>query len=210
MFLTDFTSWFSFTTEHGHGLPNHSTRGPQSDWLKFRDSALGCNVECNIRHYEEFINIWVTKYKEDRSKLHVVSYEDMTNTQTGPRTALSIAEFLGQTEGVNPIANENVPCVWETVINYKNHVEDGTHKRRLKRKMTDPIAGETHVDPRSKRTGPKTRPYTQKMLDDMLAMLQRLKARYEDDEELGRILDEYIESTSKTPAEEGLDEVSKE
>lgn len=39
----------------------------------------------------------------------------------------------------------------------------------------------------------------------MLAMLQRLMARYEDDEQLGRILDEHIESISKTPAEEGLD-----
>ena len=73
----------------------------------------------------------------------------------------------------------------------------------MKRKLID--AGKTHVDPKSERTGPKIRPYTQTMLDDMLAMLQRLKARYEDDEELGRILDEYIESTSNTPAEEGLD-----
>ena len=74
------------------------------------------------------------------------------------------------------------------------------------RKLID--AGKTHVDPASERSGPKIRPYTQTMLDDMLAMLQRLKERYGDDEELGKILDGYIETTLNTPVEEGLDDTS--
>ena len=173
-------------SEHEHGLPNHSTRGPQSDWLKFRDSNLGCNVECNLRHFEQFINIWMAKYK-DRSKLHVVSYEDMTNAKTGPKTALSIAKFLGQTEGVTPIAAESVPCLWETVINCNNHVGGSAHVDETPSNMID--AGKFHLDPKSERVGPKIRPCTQQMRDNMLAMLQRLKERYEDDEELGRIIE---------------------
>ena len=134
----------------------------------------------------------------------------MTNAKTGPKIALSIAKFLGQTEGVTPIADESVPCVWETVINYNNHVGGSTHvdETPSKRKMID--AGKSHVDPKSERSGPKIRPYTQQMLDNMLAMLQRLKERYEDDEELGRILEGYIETTLNTPVEEGLEKAEED
>ena len=206
-------SLFNLHWEHEHGLPNHSTRGPQSDWLKYRDNHKRkghCNVECNILSFEKFVDYWMTKY-EDRNNLHVVSYEDMTNAEIGPKTALSITKFLGQTEGVNPIPDENVPCVWETVINYKKHTGDGSHvgeDKYKKRKMLD--AGKTHVDPASERSGPKIRPYTQKHLDHMLAMLERLKQRYGHDEELAPILDGYIVTTKNTPVEEGLDDETSE
>ena len=204
-------SLFNLHWEQKHRLPNHSTRGPQSDWLKYRDNhKIGrhCDVECNLELFETFIDYWMTKY-EDRSNLHVVSYEDMTNVDTGPQTALSITKFLGRTEGVTPIDDEHVPCIWEYVINHKMHVGDGSDTGEGKTKDRKLIAaGKTLVDPASERSGPKIRPYTQEMLDGMIAMLQRLKERYGDDEELGKILDGYIETTLNTPAEEGLDDTS--
>ena len=89
------------------------------------------------------------------------------------------------------------------------HVGDGSDTEEGKTKDRKLIAaGKTLVDPASERSGPKIRPYTKTMLDDMLAMLQRLKDRYGDDEELGKMLDGYIKTTLNTPVEEGLDDTS--
>lgn len=181
-----------------HHLPNHSTRAPQTEWLNYRDNhePKNCNVFCELEIYEQFFDYWMTKY-DDRSRLHMFSYEDITGEETGPRAAASLANFLGQTDGVTPIADESIPCVWETVVNYRNHMDE---------------LGRLRFKAASKREGPTTRAYTRKMLWDMLAMLKRLKRKYGEDGEFGRILDGYIETTMNEIGEtsnvdEGFDEV---
>lgn len=107
-----------YSTEHMHELPNHSTRGPQEDWLKYRESeAYGFYYQ--IQNYEEFVSFWMEKYP-DRRNLLLLSYEDLTNNYIGPMVAARIANYLGEVDGIDPIREESIPCVWETIVNYKN------------------------------------------------------------------------------------------
>jgi len=158
------------------------------------------------------------KYPE-RHQLLLVSYEDLTGNSTGPIVATQIANFLGETEGVDPIAAESIPCVWETIVNYKNvapptedtlkeakavleaeiaPVEEVDVIRSKNKRRLGVVRGKTHADPSSLRTGPKVRPYTEQNLADMVAMFQRLAEKYNYDEYFVRIMDSYIETASNT------------
>lgn len=206
----------SRTAEHLNHLPNHSTRGPNEDWIKYRDDP-GYGVSAQIEQYERFVEYWMEKYP-DRSQLLMLSYEDLTDGYLGPVVATRIAEFLGQSEGVNPIARESIPCVWETIVNYKNHPP--TNPRQSRRLLAEdapqevgfevldasnggdpPVKlkiGKTHADPSSLRTGPKVRPWTEQNLTEMLAMFERLVQKYSFDEDFVRIMANYIETVKKT------------
>lgn len=108
----------AITSEHLNHLPNHSTRGPNEDWIKYRDD-LNSGIVYQLNQYENFVSYWMEKYPE-RRQLLMLSYEDLTDDFTGPIAAARIANFLGEAEGVEPIAAESIPCVWETIVNYKN------------------------------------------------------------------------------------------
>lgn len=201
--------------EHRHGLPNHSTQGPNEDWLEYRDHPdIGVTEQLlGPRGYLRFVEYWMDKY-DDRSNLLIISYEDLINNRynMGPITLRRIAHFLGQIEGVEPIADASIPCVWETIVNYKNHpyrteeeltwrenvsVERKATTRKNRRKLLaiKPTKdGTIFVDPSSFRTGSKIRPYTEENLANMLAMYQRLAAKYSYDEDLVRIMSMYSEN----------------
>ena len=175
-------SLYFLSIEHRYGLPNHSTRGPNEDWLEYRDHPnYGLTAQLlGPRGYEKFVEHWMNKY-EDRSNLLMVSYEDLIDNDMGPIVTTRIAHFLGQNEGVEPIADESIPCVWETIVNYKNHPppteEELTHGTNVsaKRKATTRKNGRklmgietakdgtTFVDPSSLRTGPKIRPVSREL-----------------------------------------------
>lgn len=90
-----------------------------------------------------------------------------------------------------------IPCVWETVVNYKNVApppDQQTARRRL--------SGKTFADPSSLRTGPKERPYTEQILLEMVATFQRLMEKYSYDQEFVRIMVSYIETVSSTPPQD--------
>mmetsp|Transcript_5259 Transcript_5259/g.11939 ORF Transcript_5259/g.11939 Transcript_5259/m.11939 type:complete len:367 (-) Transcript_5259:224-1324(-) len=195
-------SYFNLQYEHLNHLPNHSTRGPNEDWLEYRNLYY----LDQIQGYEKFVEYWMEKYP-DRQNLLLASYEDLTDNYLGPIVTTRIANFLGQSEGVEHIATESIPCVWDTIVNYKNAgppVVEGTlpennevnaspkkNRRRLQQ-------GKTHADPSSLRTGPKVRPYTEENLGLMLAMFQRLMEKYSFDEEFVRIMASYIDTVSNT------------
>lgn len=209
-------SYFNLQYEHLNHLPNHSTRGPNEDWIKYRDNP-GYDVSAQLRGYEEFVQYWMEKYPE-RQSLLLASYEDLTDNYLGPIVAMRIANFLGESEGVEPIATEAIPCVWETIVNYKNlapsargnfplppeedtlenEVNVGRKKKRKKKTKRRLTGGKTYADPSSLRAGPKDRPYTEQNLAEMLAMFQRLMERYYLDEDFVRIMASYIDTVSNT------------
>lgn len=191
-------SYFNQLYEQVNHLPTHSTRGPNEDWIKYRDDKEE-GLEFRLGHYERFVEYWMERYPERRDLL-MVSYEDLTDTNLGPLVTMRIAEFLAETDGVEPIARESVPCVWETIVNYKNaaaspdmNPNNGVEEGRRKLLFANPS---------SLRTGPKVRPYTKQNLADMLAMFHRLVEKYSYDEDLVRILVSYIEVVSKTEPQE--------
>ncbi|KAL7536931.1 hypothetical protein ACHAXR_007486 [Thalassiosira sp. AJA248-18] len=209
-------SYFNQMYEQVNHLPTHSTRGPNKDWIKCRDDSKE-GLAFQLGHYERFVEYWMERYPERRDLL-MVSYEDLTDTNLGPLVTMRIADFVAETEGVNPIAPESVPCVWETVVNYKNdgpppdHVPEVDARRKnrnLEGNNNDKLVNvdekqdamrrlRVAKDPSSLRTGPKNRPYTKQNLVDMEAMLQRLMEKYSYDEDLVKILVSYIEVVSNT------------
>ena len=210
-----------FYIEHRYGLPNHSTRAPNEDWLEFRDHP-NIGLTAQLVAYEKFVEYWMNKY-DDRSNLLIVSFEDLIDNKKGWSIASRIAHFLGQNEGVEHIADRHIPCVWETIVNYKNHpylteeeLTNNTKYVSTKRKATTRKNGRRllgiktaedgtkFVDPSSLRTGPKIRQYTEENLANMMDMYQRLAAKYSYDEDLVRIMSMYAEHAKhyENPPEE--------
>ena len=143
-----------------------------------------------------------------RSHVLLVSYEDLTDDGLGPMMATHIADFLGTGEGVEPIARDSIPCVWHTIVKYKD-VDMPEHppvllRRRLEVEEGSMLAegeaegGRSFADPSSLRMGPKKRPYTQQQLSEMLAMFQRLVYKYHHDEEFVRMMVLYIDVVTNT------------
>lgn len=212
-------SYFNLLYERKNHLPNHSTRGTNEDWIIYREDPGGYAYQ--FPKFEEFVEYWMEKYPE-RQQLLIVSYEDLTNNSTGPIAATQIANFLGETEGVDPIAAESIPCVWEAIVNYKNVApptedtfkeakavlaaakspapveEVDVIRSKNKRRLGVARVKKFPVDPSSLRTGPKVRPYTEQNLADMVAMFQRLAEKYNYDEHFVRIMNSYIETASNT------------
>ncbi|KAL7529069.1 hypothetical protein ACHAXR_002776 [Thalassiosira sp. AJA248-18] len=189
-------SYFNFRYEQLNHLPNHSTRGPNEDWVKYRDNKnYGLSVQ--ILEYERFVEHWMEKFpEEERRDRLMVSYEDLTDNHLGPLVATRIADFLAETDGVNPVALKSIPCAWETIVDYK-HVASLPDQS-----LNDGAPVETFVDPKSLRTGPKVRPYTEQNLTGMMAMIQRLLDKYSYDEDFVSIMVSYYETLSSTAPQE--------
>ncbi len=110
------------------------------------------------------------KFNKDRP---IFSYEALTDDIQGPQEAIRMTQFLAQSKGVEPIAEESVPCVWKAVVKYKDQTPDA-NKRRLKeiRRRLDP----SHHN--SQRSGPTERPYTPEQLLSMIQMLHGLLQKW--------------------------------
>ena len=122
----------------------------------------------------------------------MVSYEDLAGANLGPLVTMTITQCLAETDGVEPIARESVPCVWETIVNYKNAapspdmVQNNNGVEEGRRKLLSAKSS-------SPRTGPQVPPHTKQNLADMLAMFHRLVEKYSYDEVLVRVLVLYIQ-----------------
>ena len=185
---------FFCIAEHMHKLPNHSTRGPNKDWLIYREHEYH-GVAVQIQNFEKFVSYWMERY-DNRNDLLLVSYEDLTDDIYGPSSASRIAEFLGQSKGVDPIARESIPCVWHTIVKYKDIVLPPQPEKKIRRRLDNiqldnSNSQNNHLNPASLRTGPKERPYTEQNLREMIAMFQRLSAKYSFDGEFVRIMASY-------------------
>jgi len=167
-------SYFNAQYEELNHLTTHSVRAPNEDWIKYRDHAL----QSRLRKYEEYTIYWMEKYRR-RKNLLIVTYEDLTAGNTGSIVTMRIADFLGQSEGVHPIAQESIHCVWETVVNYNSH-----------------SAGKTLNLASLRVGGPSERPYTEQNLSDSLALFHRLSERFQYDEQFVSIMLSYAEVVS--------------
>ena len=157
---------------------------------RHRESRQG--LEFQMRRFEEFVSFWIEKYADDLDSLLLVSYEDITNEMIGPLATMRIAKFLAQTEGVVPIEEQSVPCVWKTIVKYKNKPPPPRDSRRLmsREKLAYKI--------NSLRSGPQERPYTASQLGEMVAMFKRLIDKYPHHDGLVRILRDYVDYVANT------------
>ena len=164
------------------GLKIHSQRAPVKDWIEWRDGK----AMSQIGQFAKFVDYWMERFLKSNNDRIFISYETLTDDNDGAEEATRINNFLAQSDGVEPIATEAVPCVWRTVVKYKGQA--APFKRRLDdgRRRLDPA----HHD--SQRKGPTERPYTLEMLNAMSHMLLGLVKRWGDHHlRLRQILEGY-------------------
>jgi len=170
-------SFFNFWYERIHHLANHSTRAPLEEWIKFRDTGL---VQ-QLQYYQQHMEFWLRKYEENRGKLLVVTYEDLTDDVKGPETTSKIANFLSAAEGVQTVPPESISCVWQKVVKYEDigiTLKFGSHRK-----------------------GPKGNPYTDIQLFAIKLMLQEQRIKFQNDPEMVEILNRYIDMMSEMEPE---------
>ena len=127
---------------------------------------------------------WMETY-DDFNRL-VVAYEDLTDDYLGADIAIKIAEFLNRSEGVTSRPIKEVPCIWHTIVKYKDL------KPQVKQN------GNQIVDQESKRGGPKyIAPYSEAQLKDMLNVLTKLLEKYRNNEAINYSLVRYIDEVAK-------------
>lgn len=170
-------SFFNFWYERVNHLANHSTRAPLEEWIKFRDTSL----VRQLQHYQQHMDFWMNKYEENRDKLLVVTYEDLTDDVKGPETTARIAEFLSKAEGVQTVPPEAIECIWKKVVKYEDigiKLKYGSHRKG----------------------GPKNNPYTDIQLYALQLMMQEQRIKFQNHPEMVEIMNRYIsEMTEMTP-----------
>ncbi|KAK1745561.1 hypothetical protein QTG54_003485 [Skeletonema marinoi] len=165
-------SFFNFWYERVHHLANHSTRAPLEEWIKFRDTSL----VRQLQHYQQHMDFWMLKYEQNKEKLLVVTYEDMTDDVKGPETTARIAEFLNAAEGVQTVPPESITCIWQKVVKYEDigiKLKYGSHRTG----------------------GPKSNPYTDIQLYAIQLMMQEQRIKFQNDPDMVAIMDRYISMT---------------
>lgn len=187
-------SYHNFLYEFQNKLGNHSTRAPVAEWIKWRDRLFFAELKVWKNHME----FWLDNYApKDRI---IVPYEHLTHPKEGPIVTAELNEFLGEGPGVTPIPQDSVPCVWGTVVNYKNGKVPNSRKPLPKNIK---FVGNYPIFPGSSREGPKERPYTQEHLDALMETTDQLRKKYK--HEGGRLLPSLemyineIKNASPTP-----------
>ena len=162
-------SFFNHIYEMKNHLPVHSQRAPVDAWIEWRDRLAAIQID----RFEKFVDYWMERFVYLNDNRIFISYERLTDDEMGPEEAIRMTKFLGQSEGVTPIEIESVPCVWKSVVKYKESLKktnnEGSRRRRL-----DPL----HHD--SQRSGPTERPYTPELLSSMSDMLLNLIRKWGD------------------------------
>ena len=174
-------SFFNFWYERVHHLANHSTRAPLEEWIKFRDISL----VSQLQHYQQHMDFWMNKYEENREKLLVVTYEDLTDDVKGPETTARIAQFLGNAEGVQTVPPESITCIWQKVVKY----EDIGIKMKYGSK---------------RKAGPKNHPYTDIQFYAIQLMLQEQRIKFQNDPDMSEIMNRYIAAMAEMTTEPEL------
>jgi len=179
-------SFHNFLHEFQNNLENHSLRAPVEDWIRWRDNAFSVEVKEWRRHLEYYLA------RFPANKRLVVSYEDLTNENTGPRVSKQIIRFFAESPGVTPISEESAECVWGTVVNYQSGKQYNTRKPLDKTKK---YVGAYPIWPGSKRRGDKERPLTQAQIDEVREMLQEVKilARDMGERDIQYLMQRYID-----------------
>jgi len=108
-----FASLHNFVYEFRNNLPSHSTRAPEDEWIRWRDG----NFEQILNQWYEFIVFWMDQY-EPKDRL-ITAYEELVNPEYGAQAASNIAAFIAQNQNVHPIVAESIPCVWRSIVKYR-------------------------------------------------------------------------------------------
>ena len=179
--LYSIPSYFNFLYEYQNGLAGHSVRAPLEEWIKWRNDNFDRQMQVWRRHTE----YWMDNYKAENRL--VLPYERLTDDDFGAETAIKIAEFLSLSDGVTSRPSTEIPCIWHTIVKYKN----------LKAPQGNGD-GQQVVDVESKRGGPKyIAPFNEIQLKDMLNVLTQLLERYRSDEEINSVLVSYIDEVAR-------------
>lgn len=174
-------SFFNHIYEIKNNLAIHSQRAPVNDWIEWRDRL----AMVQINRFAKFVDYWMERFDKNNHDRIIISYETLTDDNTGPDEAMRIANFLSQSEGVDPIDTSKVPCIWKAVVKYKEQLKNTEKRRRL----------DLHHD--SQRSGPTERPYTPELLDAMSKMLLDLIAKWgQRHERLRTVLEGYQQDVS--------------
>lgn len=178
--LYSIPSYFNFVYEFQNNLPGHSQRAPLNEWISWRNE----NFDQQLQVWQKHTEYWMDTYRHPNRI--VVSYEDLTDDERGAEMALKITEFLRLSDGVRSRPDEDIPCIWHTIVKYKD----------LKPKVDGD--GQPVLDQQSKRGGPKyIAPYTPAQLKAMMNMLTNLLERYRKDNGINSVLVSYIDEVAR-------------
>ena len=179
-------SFFNQIYEKRHGLPSHTQRGTEEEWIKFRDNPQW-GFEHNVYEYELMITHWMEQFSL-RNRLLIVTYETLVNEKSGPAQSMRIAEWLQRADGVEAMNEQFIPCIWDKVVRSggRQAEEDGggTARPRFTLKET-------------KRKGRYRRSFTDENLQAIMDMLRRLRDRYQYDSQLVHIVEQYMQDCTK-------------
>ena len=151
---------------------------------------------------------WYDRYTPENR--HLITYEGLTDELIGAEVAKGLNEFLGQVEGVDPIDQDSVPCVWKAVVKNQPPAEQAAQIAKLQSlALNQPQSQQStpeqqqpalrrRLDPGhhdSQRKGPAVpRPYTPEQLDSMMNMLLEIGERFKtEDVRLYHIMMGYYE-----------------
>eukprot|EP00984_Skeletonema_dohrnii_P008405 scaffold3081_cov112-Skeletonema_dohrnii-CCMP3373.AAC.6 len=219
--LESIPSFFNHIYEMRNHLPVHSERAPVEEWVKWRNAYVDIEIA-------EYKNYWMDRYTAENR--HLLTYEGLTDDLIGSEVAKGLNEFLGQVEGVDPIEQDSVPCVWKAVVKNKPPAEQAAQIARLQAAALNKPQSEQgppysppeqqqpalrrRLDPGhhdSQRKGPAVpRPYTPQQLDSMMNMLLEIGERFKtEDVRLYHIMMGYYEKVReariKTTPDESVD-----
>ncbi len=188
--LYSIPSYFNFLYEYKNGLPGHSTRAPLHEWIVWRDANFDNQLEVWRRHAE----YWMDTYSRGPNRL-IIQYERLISDDYGPDMAIQIGQFLNRSDGVKSKHLNEIPCIWHTIVKYKEHQKQNNVRRRLEEA---PQAG-VDADPQSKRGGPKyIAPFTREQLRTTMNVLTTLLERFKNDEPvMTNILIQYIDEVAR-------------
>lgn len=176
--------YHNFLYERDNNLPGHSTRAPLSAWLQWRDE----NFETEMARWLEHTAYWMDRYGGSGDKL-IVSYEGVTDDESGPAFTYALATFLDASEGTDAIT-DNTSCIWQKIIKYKGKAPPAV----------DSEGDTTHVtsiNPDSHRSGNSYHPYSNEQVRVMIQGLADLANSYAQDEQLVPILKSYLQAAEE-------------
>ena len=144
---------------------------------------------------------WMDRYAPENR--HLITYEGLTDELIGAEVAKGLNEFLGQVEGVDPIDQDSVACIWKAVVKNQPPAEQAAQIAKLQalalnQPQSEQPALRRRLDPGhhdSQRKGPAVpRPYTPEQLDSMMNMLLEIGERFKtEDVRLYHIMMGYYE-----------------
>lgn len=156
-------------------LKPHSIQPPKDVWEAWRDE----HYEAELHGWVEHLEYWMTRFKPAHRL--IVSYESLTDKETGPQDAMRLALFIRTiyNEGViNPAPSFTLPCLWFRAVRIFDQGNSDMFQDN-----TNHLGGRYHP------------PFTTLQLEMTAAELNNLMLKYQNERRLTPILQKYWEHT---------------